>query len=116
MELQILLCRCSGQVLLWLKQWDSCVFGSQIRTTTDDVLSALRRHSSAIHQQKFANNKFFAKNIGASVKSQNLNSSKVGGREASYSKGINNLWAKKSMVSNSPEQKVGGHNGLMYHV
>ncbi|XP_020107967.1 chromosome transmission fidelity protein 18 homolog isoform X2 [Ananas comosus] len=94
------------EVLLWLKQWDSCVFGSQIRTTTDDVLSALRRHSSAIHQQKFANNKFFAKNNGASVKSQNLNSSKVGGRETSFSKGINNLWAKKSMVSNSPEQKV----------
>lgn len=43
------------QVLLWLKQWDSCVFGSEIRRTTDDVLSALRRHSSVSHHKKFAN-------------------------------------------------------------
>ncbi|CAF2105319.1 unnamed protein product [Brassica oleracea] len=34
------------EVLLWLKQWDASVFGSEIRSTTDEVLSALKRHST----------------------------------------------------------------------
>ncbi|KAG9446182.1 hypothetical protein H6P81_012310 [Aristolochia fimbriata] len=51
------------EVLLWLKQWDSCVFGSQIRATADNVLSALRRHSSFSQNQKFSDSKssFFSK-------------------------------------------------------
>ncbi|CAL5206759.1 unnamed protein product [Lathyrus oleraceus] len=40
------------EVLLWLKQWDSTVFGSEIRSTSEDVLSALKRHSSISHSQK----------------------------------------------------------------
>ncbi|KAK4798444.1 hypothetical protein SAY86_030770 [Trapa natans] len=43
------------EVLLWLKQWDSSVFGSEIRRTADDVLTSLRRHSSVTHHQKFPN-------------------------------------------------------------
>ncbi|EPS63928.1 chromosome transmission fidelity protein 18, partial [Genlisea aurea] len=34
------------EVLLWLKQWDLCVFGSEIKSTSENVFSALSRHSS----------------------------------------------------------------------
>ncbi|CAN6295659.1 unnamed protein product [Urochloa humidicola] len=86
------------EVLLWLKQWDSCVFGSHIRATCDDVLSALRRHSSTI--QKNANNKnFFSKNKGGPV-DMPLNVPN------SNSEGLDGSFSKKSSVDNTPEQKV----------
>ncbi|KAM7259687.1 hypothetical protein ACFE04_015428 [Oxalis oulophora] len=40
------------EVLLWLKQWDSHVFGSEIKSTSDDVLSSLRRQASVSQHQK----------------------------------------------------------------
>lgn len=87
------------QVLLWLKQWDSCVFGSHIRATCDDVLSALRRHSSTI--QKNANHKnFFPKSKGGSV-DMPLNAPN------SNSEGLGGSFSKKSSFDNTPEQKVG---------
>ncbi|XP_078429313.1 P-loop containing nucleoside triphosphate hydrolases superfamily protein [Wolffia australiana] len=46
-------------VLLWLKQWDSCVFGSHIRATSDGVLSALRRHSTVAQHKKSYEKKNF---------------------------------------------------------
>ncbi|KAJ6945543.1 hypothetical protein NC651_000565 [Populus alba x Populus x berolinensis] len=52
------------QVLLWFKQWDSCVFGSDIRSTSDDILSALRRHSSIAQHPKPSDSTFFSKNKG----------------------------------------------------
>ncbi|KAF8718808.1 hypothetical protein HU200_025114 [Digitaria exilis] len=86
------------EVLLWLKQWDSCVFGSHIRATCDDVLSALRRHSSTI--QKNANNKtFFPKSKGGSV-DMPLNAPN------SNLEGLSGSFSKKSSVHNTPEQKV----------
>ncbi|CAN6307191.1 unnamed protein product [Urochloa humidicola] len=86
------------EVLLWLKQWDSCVFGSHIRATCDDVLSALRRHSSTI--QKNANNKhFFSKNKGGPV-DMKLNAPN------SNSEGLDGSFSKKPSVDNTPEQKV----------
>ncbi|CAN6284819.1 unnamed protein product [Urochloa humidicola] len=86
------------EVLLWLKQWDSCVFGSHIRATCDGVLSALRRHSSTI--QKNANNKnFFSKNKGGPVDTP-LNVPN------SNSEGLDGSFSKKSSVDNAPEQKV----------
>ncbi|ONI20120.1 hypothetical protein PRUPE_3G316000 [Prunus persica] len=45
------------EVLLWLKQWDPCVFGSEIKSTSDDVLSALRRHSSITQHKKLSDSK-----------------------------------------------------------
>ncbi|KAF3792213.1 Chromosome transmission fidelity protein [Nymphaea thermarum] len=45
------------EVLYWLKEWDSCVFGSKIRATEDDVLTNLRRHSSASISHRFSHNK-----------------------------------------------------------
>ncbi|CAL4921905.1 unnamed protein product [Urochloa decumbens] len=87
-----------AKVLLWLKQWDSCVFGSHIRATCDDVLSALRRHSSTI--QKNANNKnFFSKSKGGPV-DMPLNAPN------SNSEGLDGSFSKKSSVDNTLEQKV----------
>ncbi|CAL4930272.1 unnamed protein product [Urochloa decumbens] len=86
------------EVLLWLKQWDSCVFGSHIRATCDDVLSALRRHSSTI--QKNANNKnFFSKSKGGPV-DMPLNAPN------SNSESLDGSFSKKSSVDNTLEQKV----------
>uniref|UniRef100_K4A5L2 AAA+ ATPase domain-containing protein n=1 Tax=Setaria italica TaxID=4555 RepID=K4A5L2_SETIT len=86
------------EVLLWLKQWDSCVFGSHIRATCDDVLSALRRHSSTI--QKNANNKnFFSKSKGGPV-DMPLNT------PSSNSEGLGGSFSKRSPADNTPEQKV----------
>lgn len=86
------------EVLLWLKQWDSCVFGSHIRATCDDVLSALRRHSSTI--QKNANNKnFFSKTKGGPV-DMPLNA------PSSNPEGLGGSFSKRSPVDSTPEQKV----------
>ncbi|KAG1337747.1 chromosome transmission fidelity protein 18 [Cocos nucifera] len=93
------------EVLLWLKQWDSSVFGSQIRATTDDVLSALRRHSSVQHQ-KFSNPKFFGKKWGAPFSNQNFKSSDVFDGENNNLKVVSELSSRKSPVNHPPEQKV----------
>ncbi|TVU47638.1 hypothetical protein EJB05_07244 [Eragrostis curvula] len=90
------------EVLLWIKQWDSCVFGSHIRATSDDVLSALRRHSS-ITQKNSSNKNFFSKGKGGTVMSQDdrpLNASN------GNSEGSVNSFSKKSPIDNTPEQKV----------
>uniref|UniRef100_F6I6Z5 Uncharacterized protein n=1 Tax=Vitis vinifera TaxID=29760 RepID=F6I6Z5_VITVI len=52
------------EVLLWLKQWDSCVFGFEIRSTMEEVLSALRRHSSIAQHQRPSGMSFLRKNKG----------------------------------------------------
>ncbi|XXG39699.1 hypothetical protein AAC387_Pa01g0590 [Persea americana] len=94
------------EVLLWLKQWDSCVFGSQIRATTDDVLFSLRRHSIAQHQ-KFADGKsYFSKNRSTSLGSQFSRQSNGFSQGDGSLKGISESWNKKSLCNNPPEQKV----------
>jgi chromosome transmission fidelity protein 18 len=90
---------CLGQVLLWLKQWDSCVFGSHIRATCDDVLSALRRHTSTI-QKNAINKNFFSKSKGGTV-DMPLNT------PSSNSEGLGHSFSKRSPADNTPEQKVG---------
>lgn len=94
---------CLIQVLLWIKQWDSCVFGSHIRATSGDVLSALRRHSSTI-QKNSSNRNFFSKGKGGTVTREDnmpLNASN-GNAEGSVSS-----FSKKPSIDNAPEQKVG---------
>uniref|UniRef100_F6I3F4 Uncharacterized protein n=1 Tax=Vitis vinifera TaxID=29760 RepID=F6I3F4_VITVI len=59
------------QVLLWLKQWDSCVFGSEIRSTTEEVLFALRRHSSIAQHQRPSGMSFLRKNKGQQLSDGN---------------------------------------------
>ncbi|CAM0872425.1 unnamed protein product [Alopecurus aequalis] len=87
------------EVLLWLKQWDSCVFGSHIRATSDDTLSALRRHSCAIQKNK----SFFSKIKGGYVtKQDSIPQNETG----SKSEDLRSNFNKKSSVDNAPEQKV----------
>ncbi|GJN08361.1 hypothetical protein PR202_ga26272 [Eleusine coracana subsp. coracana] len=91
-----------AKVLLWIKQWDSCVFGSHIRATSGDVLSALRRHSSTVQKNSSSRN-FFYKGKGGTATSQNdmpLNASN-GNPEGSVSS-----FSKRPSADNTPEQKV----------
>ncbi|XP_031405513.1 chromosome transmission fidelity protein 18 homolog [Punica granatum] len=90
------------EVLLWLKQWDSCVFGSEIRTTNDDVLSALRRHSSVTHHQKCANSNF--------IRRHSWSTEGFGHRSNSYTKESNSKWnqepCKNSRLTGPLEHKI----------
>ncbi|KAK9160494.1 hypothetical protein Syun_006835 [Stephania yunnanensis] len=94
------------EVLLWLKQWDSCVFRSEIRSTTDDVLSSLRRHSSVSQHQKLSNKSFFSTGrkipfAGGGFKpSDNLE------QEANNLKSIPDLLNKKSRGAGPPDHKI----------
>lgn len=94
------------KVLLWLKQWDSCVFGSKIRATTDDVFSALRRNSSA-HHQTLSDNKFFSKKHATSSINQRHKHSNFTERENNNLNGVSELRSKTQTLSCHPEQKVG---------
>ncbi|XP_021896934.1 chromosome transmission fidelity protein 18 homolog [Carica papaya] len=94
------------QVLLWLKQWDSCVFGSEIRSTSDEVLSALRRHSAAAQHEKLSDSNFMRKNQGQ----------RWGNGRPQYAKDLDSgnsdlkrnqdLWSQKSRHTGPPEEKV----------
>lgn len=37
------------QVLRWLKQWDPCVFGAKQHSTSEEVLTSLRRQVTQAH-------------------------------------------------------------------
>lgn len=37
------------QVLRWLKQWDPCVFGAKRHSTSEEVLTSLRRQVTQAH-------------------------------------------------------------------
>lgn len=94
------------QVLLWLKQWDSCVFGSEIRSTTDDVLSALKRHSSLPHHKKVSDTSFTSKNRRlpySTLASTNYSSLD---QESSIFEGNHVFLNKKSRGAGPPDHKV----------
>ncbi|KQK22437.1 chromosome transmission fidelity protein 18 homolog [Brachypodium distachyon] len=90
------------EVLLWLKQWDSCVFGSHIRATSDDTLSALRRHSCAI-QKNSSNRSFLSKSRAGYAMGQDSMPQNAPG---SNSENPRSTFNKRSSVDNAPEQKV----------
>lgn len=95
------------EVLTWLKQWDSCVFGSQIRSTNDDVLSDLRRHSSNVQHQKSSDRKTFLGNDkGASFSLQYMKSSNALNIKSEDSNVVLKSCIKKDMVDHPPEHKV----------
>ncbi|QCE05592.1 chromosome transmission fidelity protein 18 [Vigna unguiculata] len=94
------------EVLLWLKQWDSVVFGSEIRSTSDDVLSALKRHSSIVHNQKPLNSKFPRKNGGSKWSNGGRYVNSVSMDESGSSKSIQDAWSTKSRNIGPPEQKI----------
>ncbi|XP_042518071.1 chromosome transmission fidelity protein 18 homolog [Macadamia integrifolia] len=94
------------EVLLWLKQWDSCVFGSEIRNTTDDVLSALRRHSVRSQNKTYSDMSSFGKKKGFPLSYQTLGHSNNVFKENDKLEGIQELWNKKSRTTSPLEQKV----------
>ncbi|KAI4342598.1 hypothetical protein MLD38_027207 [Melastoma candidum] len=94
------------EVLLWFKQWDACVFGSEIRSTADEVLSALRRHSSITHHKATCYPVNFKANRG-----QQWSKDRFQHPQNSYSrdhdaKTASEKWAKNSSITGPPEQKV----------
>ncbi|XP_020582922.1 chromosome transmission fidelity protein 18 homolog isoform X2 [Phalaenopsis equestris] len=93
------------EVLLWLKQWDSSVFGSQVRLTTDDVLSALRCHSTIQHKKISDGNTIFEQ--GKSPFShQKFKPWNAPDRQNENLNGSSASWNKKATVDHPPEQKV----------
>ncbi|CAA6673279.1 unnamed protein product [Spirodela intermedia] len=94
------------EVLLWLKQWDSCVFGSHIRATSDDVLSSLRRHCSVVqHHKAYGHKNAFGQK--ASLNNQIINQSNTENDENGRLQGSSEMWNKLSKANNgTPEQKV----------
>lgn len=94
------------QVLLWLKQWDSRVFGSEIRSTSDDILSALRRHSSVTQQKKYSDSTFPRRSKDIRWTNENFRNSNNWNDENSNVKGIQDSWNKISRLTGPPEQKV----------
>lgn len=96
------------QVLLWLKQWDSCVFGSEIKSTTDDVLTSLKRHSTG--SQHFKQSvKSYSRNYNYRETRLNRDTQKDQkelDNESKTSLGIQEIWDKKHKSSGPPEQKV----------
>ncbi|KAB2064953.1 hypothetical protein ES319_A09G056300v1 [Gossypium barbadense] len=93
------------EVLLWLKQWDSCVFGSEIRSTSDEVLSALRRHSSTQHKKSFDMD-FSRKNRGHRWINGNNNHIDNVDHGTNNLKGMQDFWNKNSRLTGPPEQKI----------
>ncbi|KAL7177426.1 hypothetical protein ACSBR2_030732 [Camellia fascicularis] len=93
------------EVLLWLKQWDYCVFGSEIRTTGDEVLSSLRRHSLVAQHQKLSDRNFSRNFAGRSSK-ETFKGYNGLNQENNDCKAIPELWNKKAKCSGPPERKI----------
>ncbi|GER42432.1 chromosome transmission fidelity factor, partial [Striga asiatica] len=94
------------EVLLWLKQWDSCVFGSEIKSTTDDVLTSLRRHySGSQHSKQFAKS-YFGKNKEIRLSSNTVGTDNRMDKENNVSIGIQDTWGTRHKSSGPPEQKI----------
>ncbi|KAK3019198.1 hypothetical protein RJ639_002970 [Escallonia herrerae] len=94
------------EVLLWLKQWDSCVFGSEIKSTTDDILSSLRIHSSVAQHKKFSSRSYFGRNREPSLSKANFKVYNNVNQQNSHLKRMQDLLNKKHKVSGPPEQKI----------
>ncbi len=89
-----------------MKQWDSGVFGSEIRSTSDEVLSSLRRHSSIAQHQKHSDSNFQRKSRGHRWHNERFRNSNNLDYENSNSKGIQDLLNKNSRLTGPPEHKV----------
>ncbi|CAN1790029.1 Chromosome transmission fidelity protein 18 homolog [Linum perenne] len=95
------------EVLLWLKQWDSSVFGSEIISTSDEVLSALRRHSTVSQHQKVSDTAFTRKTRGYKWANGNgRRYDRSSDFENDNSKQPQDVVNKKTRPSGPPEQKI----------
>ncbi|XP_027118993.2 uncharacterized protein [Coffea arabica] len=94
------------EVLLWLKQWDSSVFGSEIKSTADDTLSALKRHSSAVKHLKFHARNSFGSNRETKLSKENFRTHNYQNQEKNQSNDIQEMWEKKQKTVGHPKQKI----------
>ncbi|XP_021750688.1 chromosome transmission fidelity protein 18 homolog isoform X1 [Chenopodium quinoa] len=94
------------EVLSWLKQWDAAVFGNGIRNTEDEVLSALRRHSSLPLHQKHSSASFPGKSRGPKYAGKYTETSSNFEQENNRPKVIDNVQNTKQNSSRTPDQKV----------
>ncbi|KAH9620440.1 hypothetical protein KSS87_004132 [Heliosperma pusillum] len=94
------------EVLFWLKHWDSKVFGADIRNTGDEVLSALKRHSSIPHHQKHSDTSSFRKYRGTTFVKNYMGYSSAVEHKDVRSNGNEAPPNKKINGSGLPEQKV----------
>ncbi|KAI3743117.1 hypothetical protein L1987_60820 [Smallanthus sonchifolius] len=94
------------EVLMWLKQWDSSVFGAELKSTTDDVLSALKRHSSVSQHKKNSSKNFFGRNKEFVSNRETFGENNHFNKEKYGSHAIQELHNKKSKESGPPEQKI----------
>lgn len=81
------------------------MFGSEIRSTSEDVLSALKRHSSIAQNQKTFDSKFPRINRGSKWSNGRYTSSRSMD-ESGNSKNIQDTWNTKARSMSPPEQKV----------
>ncbi|KAK4266311.1 hypothetical protein QN277_027254 [Acacia crassicarpa] len=93
------------QVLLWLKQWDSSVFGSEICSTSDEVLSSLKRHSTVVQNQKPLDSKF-QRTIGGPKWSNHRYRNSKSMDESGSSKSFQDILTRKVKHTGPPEQKI----------
>lgn len=82
------------------------MFGSEIRSTSDDVLSALKRHTSISHKPKPLGSNFPRSNGGHNWSSNNRYSNYRSTDESANSKSIHDIHNTKSRNIGAPEQKV----------
>ncbi|XP_022873714.1 chromosome transmission fidelity protein 18 homolog [Olea europaea var. sylvestris] len=94
------------EVLLWLKQWDSSVFGSEVKSTGNEVLSALRRHSSGAQHLKRSTKSSFASNREPRFIRENVRAHNKMDEEKNESSGFHEAWDKKRKQFGPPEQKI----------
>ncbi|KAG0606534.1 hypothetical protein M758_9G148800 [Ceratodon purpureus] len=86
------------EVLRWLKQWDSCVFGAKIHSTSEEVLTSLRRQATQAHGNgKMGGRGSFNNtvNMNASFRSDRFNSDSA-----------KNLITEEKSTLDRPDEKV----------
>ncbi|XP_076898557.1 uncharacterized protein LOC143552157 [Bidens hawaiensis] len=93
-------------VLMWLKQWDSSVYGTEVKSTTDDVLSALKRHSSVSQHKRVFSKNSFGRNSEFVSNGKTFGDHNHFHKEKYDSHTIQELHNKKTKDSGPPEQKI----------
>ncbi|KAL7081345.1 hypothetical protein ACP275_14G034300 [Erythranthe tilingii] len=95
------------EVLLWLKQWDSCVYGSEVKSTMDDVLSALRRHSTGSQNSKQSTKSYYGgRNRETRFSKDTPRVHNEADKDKNISQGNEEVWDKGQKSSGPPEQKI----------
>ncbi|XP_073276642.1 uncharacterized protein [Primulina huaijiensis] len=94
------------EVLLWLKQWDSCVFGCEITSTTEDVFSALRRHSSGSRHHKQSTKNYHDSKREPRLERDTVRTHNGPSKEDNFSQRIYETQDKRRKGYGPPEQKI----------